>query len=56
MELKQEQLKKIEGGATSLTSAMLNALSKAVNTIYELGKQTGSALRRIIKNSYCPVK
>ena len=55
MELKKEQLKNIEGG-TSLTSAMLNAISKAVNTLYELGKQTGSAIRRIIKNNYCPTK
>lgn len=54
MELKQEQLKKINGGG--ITSAMINAVSKAVNTIYELGKQTGSALRRIIKNQYCPIK
>ena len=56
MELNQEQLKKIKGGATWITSAMLNAISKATNTLYELGRQTGSALRRIVKNSYCPIK
>ena len=54
MELKQEQLKNINGGA--ITSAMLNAITKAVNTLYELGKQTGSALRRVIENTYCPIK
>lgn len=54
MELKQEQLKNIDGGG--ITSAMINAVSKAVNTLYELGRQTGSALRRIIKNKYCPIK
>ena len=54
MELKQEQLKNINGGA--ITSAMLNAISKAVITLYELGRQTGSALRRIVKNKYCPIK
>ena len=54
MELKQEQLKNINGGA--ITSAMLNAISKAVNTLYELGRQTGSALRRLVKNSYCAIK
>lgn len=52
MELNKEQMKKISGGA--ITSAMINAISKAVNTIYELGKATGSAIRRIIKNAYCP--
>ena len=55
MELNNEKMKQIEGG-TSLTSAMINAISKAVNTIYELGKQTGSAIRRLVKNSYCPMK
>ena len=54
MELKKEQLKNINGGG--ITSAMINAVSKAVNTLYELGKQTGSALRRIVKNKYCPIK
>ena len=54
MELKQEQLKNINGGA--ITSSMLNAISKAVNTIYELGRQTGSALRRLVKNSYCLIR
>lgn len=54
MELKQEQLKTIDGGG--ITSAMLNAVSKAVNTLYELGRQTGSALRRMVKNKYCPIR
>ena len=54
MEIKENEMKKIKGGG--LTSAWLNAISKAVNTLYELGKQTGSAIRRIVKNSYCPVK
>lgn len=53
MELTKENMKKIEGGG--ITSAMLNAISKAVNTLYELGRATGSAIRRLIKNSYCPM-
>ena len=51
MNLTKEKMKEVSGGA--ITSAMINALNKAINTIYELGRQTGSALRRIIKNSYC---
>lgn len=54
MKLNKEEMLKIDGGA--ITSAMLNAISKAVNTLYELGRQTGSALRRIIKNKYCALK
>ena len=30
-------------------------INKAINTLYELGKATGSAIRRIIKKSYCKV-
>lgn len=53
MKLNQEQMKQIDGGA--ITSAMLNAISKAVNTLYELGKATGSAIRRLIHKTYCPL-
>lgn len=51
MQLSKEKMKDISGGA--ITSAMINALNKAINTIYELGKATGSAIRRIIKKTYC---
>ena len=54
MELKKEEMKYIIGGA--FTSAMLNAITKAINTIYELGKHTGSTIRRLVKKQYCPVK
>jgi len=54
MQLNNEKMKQIDGGA-SITSAMINALSKAVNTLYELGRQTGSAIRRLVNNSYCPI-
>ena len=54
MKLNEEKMKQINGGA--ITSAMLNAISKAVNALYELGKATGSALRRIISNKYCALR
>lgn len=53
MKLNKEEMLKIDGGA--FTSAMLNAITKAVNTLYELGRQTGSALKRIIKKTHCPL-
>lgn len=51
MKLNEEKMKQIDGGA--ITSAMINAISKAINTLYELGKHTGSAIRRLINRSYC---
>lgn len=53
MELKQCEMEKITGGA--ITSAWLNAISKAVGVVYELGRQTGSAIRRLINGNYCPL-
>lgn len=54
MELKKEELREINGGG--ITSAMLNAISKAISTIYDLGKSTGSAIRRFTSKTFCPVK
>jgi len=54
MELIKEEMKNISGGG--LTSTMLNAITKAINTIYELGRQTGSAVKRLIKKSHCPIR
>lgn len=54
MKLNKEEMLKVDGGG--ITSAMINAISKAVNTIYELGRQTGSALKRILKKAHCPLK
>ena len=53
MKLNKEEMKKIDGGG--ITSAMLNAISKAVNTVYQLGRQTGSAIKRILQKSHCPL-
>lgn len=53
MELKKEEMYTIDGGG--ITSQMLNAISKAVTTLYDLGRATGSAIRRLIKKSSCPI-
>ena len=54
MVLHKEEMEVIVGGG--ITSSMINAISKAITVIYELGKSTGSAIRRIVTKSYCPVK
>ncbi len=56
MIIKKEEMYDINGGATAITSAMINAISKAVSVIYDLGKSTGSAIRRFVTKTYCPVK
>ena len=48
-----DELRSITGGATSLTSAVLNAISKGIDTIFSIGQAVGGALRRMISNKLC---
>jgi hypothetical protein len=50
MKLKNEELYKIQGGASA---TLLNAFSRAVSTILELGRTVGSAIRRAYSKNYC---
>ena len=50
-ELRKEEMKKVEGG--SMTAAMLGAIYKVVETIYNLGDALGSSLRRLIEGKNC---
>ncbi len=51
MVLHDMELIKVKGG--SLTTSMINALSKAMTTILKIGQTIGSVIRRTITNSYC---
>lgn len=52
-ELNDNEMFKINGGA--LTSSFINAINSVINTLYELGKETGSSLRRLTSGKYCPI-
>ena len=53
-ELNNKELMNVEGGA-GLTASFLNAASRAISTLMELGRNLGSAIRRTINGSVCPV-
>ena len=53
-ELLDNELISINGGG--ITSSIINAITSAIETIYEFGKQFGSSLRRMHEGSYCPLK
>ena len=53
--LEKEELLKVVGGI-NITGAFINSLYRGINSILELGRSFGSALRRIVKNAYCPIK
>lgn len=50
--IKTEELYTIVGGI-NITSAILNALTSAASTIFDVGKAFGSAIRRISTRSLC---
>lgn len=50
-----DEMYKIVGGI-SITSAVINALTNAASTIFNVGKAFGSAIRRFSSNSLCSFK
>lgn len=55
MLLKEEELKKIEGGTFKLTAAFLNAAIKCVTKFMEISRTAGSVIRRLVNNNLCPL-
>lgn len=49
--IKDQELVNVIGGG--VTSTMINAISKAINTIYNLGQAIGSAFRRAKTGKIC---
>ena len=53
--LNKEEMLNVIGGSNWITSAFLNALSKAANTLLGLGRSLGTAIRRTISGKVCSV-
>lgn len=53
MNLKDTELAMITGGAISLSSSLLNSISKIVTTLFDLGRNVGSAIRYAIGGKTC---
>ena len=53
-ELEVKEMVSINGGG--ITYSFINAIVKAVSTIFDLGEKTGSAIRRFISGEYCNVR
>lgn len=52
-ELKEKEMMEIDGG--TLTSSFINAIANIVNIIFDIGKETGSAIRRLTMGNYCSI-
>lgn len=48
----KEELLNISGGST-LNASWLNAIARGIETVYNLGRSFGTAVRMLIKGSRC---
>lgn len=51
MKLKETELYQIKGGA--ITLSYLNSVARIINTIMDLGRTVGTAIRRLYSKNYC---
>ena len=52
VELKKEEMLKISGGS-GISATWLNAISRAVSTLMDLGRSLGTSIRRSISGKVC---
>lgn len=53
MRLEKEELLLVQGGG--LTGTLISSILKGVETILDLGRNLGSAIRRFKYNNVCPI-
>lgn len=53
MIIEDRELVQITGGGTSLSSSLLNSISKVVSTLFDLGRNVGSAIRYALGHKTC---
>ena len=53
-ELKVNEMKKIVGG--NYSSPVINAITNVIEFIYNLGRELGSGIRRLVSDEYCPTR
>ncbi len=53
MKVEDINLLKVEGG--SISASVLNYLSTALKTVYNIGQGLGGAIRRIATKNVCPI-
>lgn len=56
IELNNKELMNIEGGAVNwLTAAFFNAAARAMDTVMNVGRSLGSAIRRAFSGKVCSI-
>ncbi len=54
-ELNKTELLNIDGGNNWLTTAFFTAVTKSIESLLELGRSLGTAIRSAITGNVCPV-
>lgn len=54
-QLNDKELMDIMGGANWLTAAFFNAAARTIETVMEVGRSLGSALRRVFSGKTCSI-
>ena len=54
--IEKEELEKINGGSSSITSTIINAVTNLFRLFYEVGEGVGSGFRRVKENDLCPLE
>lgn len=53
--LTNKELLEIDGGSNWVTAAFFNAAARGMSTLVDLGRSLGTAIRRAINGSICPL-
>lgn len=53
-ELNNNELVCIDGGAT-ISGTLISSLTRGINTLLDMGRSLGTAIRRIGSNNVCPL-
>ena len=53
--LEDDDLRNMYGG-TTITGTILSSMVNLIKILYDAGKSSGSAIRRIVDDSLCPLK
>ena len=54
-ELNNKELMNIDGGANWLTASFFNAAARTIETVMDVGRSLGSAIRRAFSGKICSV-
>ena len=54
MRVKDKELLQVKGGS-DIAGTLLNYLSTAIKTVFDVGQQLGGAIRRIATGKVCPL-